>query len=113
MKIDIKVPKSLKVWYLSLYYVSITVLLFIFSFLIDKYNLFSSSKLLQFLCITNDLLVHIDKDKLLNICLAIIAGIIATRGWLIVEETVLKNIAIKFTLMFIIYIILSLIIILI
>lgn len=109
--IKIKVPQSLKIWYLSLYYINIMLLLFIGVYLIDKYDFFSSIKWLQILCITKDALVSLDENKILNICLALMAGIIATRGWLIVEETVLKNIAIKFSLMFIAFVLLSLLII--
>lgn len=83
----IKVPTSLKFWYFTIYYLSIlTLLLTIGSFINKLYLKFYEP--LFYININPDLFSH---GEFISLVLAIIAGIIATRGWLIHEETILKK----------------------
>lgn len=104
--IFIKAPKSLSVWFLSLYYSTILAILIITLSLIDKYNIFSKSELLHPLCFIHDSIKSIDEGILVNLGFALIAGIIATRGWLIVEENILKKISIRYTVLMVVLFIL-------
>lgn len=105
-EILIYVPKSLKVWFITIYYLSLIYLFTIILYVFDKLDLISKIDSLHFLCITHNSISIFDKSIISNVSLAIIAGIIATRGWLIIEENVLRNISIKFT-----YIMISLVLI--
>jgi hypothetical protein len=109
-EITISVPKSLKIWFLTIYYLSMFYSIGTIMYVIDKLNLISKLNKFNFLCFVHNKISIIDKPTISNMSLAIIACIIATRGWLIIEENVLKNISIKFTSFMVFLIIMTLII---
>lgn len=84
---DIIVPSSLKVWFLSIYYLSFLALLFL------MFNFFNKLLLLFIDPISlNDPIGKMLKgNDSGGMVFAIIAAIIATRGWMISEETILKK----------------------
>lgn len=80
--IKISVPLALKVWYLGILYLSIAIITFGAVWFVINYNMPGDSK-----------------DEFINGCIyAVIAGVIATRGWLMAEEQVLKNISNIYTI---------------
>lgn len=86
--INITVPESLKIWYLSIYYSSLFILgLLLFHLINSLYFFFNFPVLVAF----NPFEKILRSDNLNSIILTVIAGIIATRGWLISEETILKQ----------------------
>lgn len=102
IKFDIIVPKSLKIWFLSLYYLTMTM----FFILLCSFS--NSLYLLWFkpLSNINPLDVLIKSNDFGGLVLAIIGAVIATRGWLIKEETILKKYSIYMTFMLLFIIVL-------
>ncbi len=98
----IKAPRSLRVWFLSLYYSTILSILIIALSLIGKFTVFDKFNFSRPLFVVHDFIKSIDRGILVNLGLAIIAAIIATRGWLIVEENILKKISIRFTILMVV-----------
>lgn len=96
--ICIKAPKSLSVWFLSLFHSANLLIILLLISLFDKINIFSNWECLHSLCFINDWFIKNNTHIIINTGFALIAGIIATRGWLIVEENILKRISIGFTL---------------
>lgn len=78
--ISINVPQALKVWYITMFYLALTGLL-----LGCLLHTVTSPSISSFIEVYN------------NCCYAIIAAIIATRGWLMAEEQVMKNISNLYT----------------
>lgn len=77
LEIEISVPSALKVWYLGILYLSIATIVFGIIWFVINYNRSDNSD-----------------DEFINGCIyAIIASIIATRGWLMAEEQVLKSVS--------------------
>jgi hypothetical protein len=109
-EIKITVPSSLKIWYKALYFLALFYSIGLILYFVDKIDLMTRIKYLNFLSFTHDRISIFDKGTISNISLAIIAGIIATRGWLIIEENVLQNISKKFTYFLLILTFLTLII---
>ena len=97
MDIEIIIPSSRKVWFWAIYWIS---MLMVGVLLNSVYVKFCGS-----IYITNFALQNID----LRIILSLIAGIIATRGWLITEETILKRYSKYLTWALILLVILSVI----
>ncbi len=97
-KYIIDVPFSLKVWFKTILYSSFSYIIFILIILLDKINFASEHRILRKFAIFNDYFVSISSNLILSISLALVAGIIATRGWLIIEETILKKISILLTI---------------
>jgi hypothetical protein len=90
---DIVVPKSLKAWFLGIYYISIGALLMIgFNFLNSIY-LIKCKPRYYFDPIGQ---LFLNKD-IRGLILTIIAAIIATRGWLISEETIFRKYSLRIT----------------
>ena len=87
--IHIKVPKSLKFWYIVLYCLCISYILFI--------AVRIRCKLLDCQRVPDIIMEH--NDAVLTIGVSIIALIIATRGWLVKEETILKRLLIFLSIM--------------
>jgi hypothetical protein len=107
LNIKITIPKSLKCWFKSIYFISgFTVLLLLINIVnhiyLIKYKPLFDCDFLEKL---------IENDNFHRIVLALIAGIITTRGWLISEETILskysKYLTIFMVLLIVIPIILS------
>ena len=91
LSFDILVPPSLKVWFLTIYYISIITLVILLGYLLNTIYL------LLFNPIWNTDSMYKDND-LGGFVLTVIAAIIATRGWLISEETILRRYSINLTL---------------
>lgn len=88
---DILVPPSLKVWFLTIYYISVITLVILLG------HLLNTTYLLFFDPVWNvDSIIK--NSDLGGFVLAVIAAIIATRGWLISEETILRRYSINITL---------------
>ena len=86
----IKVPMSLKRWYIVIYILSLIIMgLSIYS-CINRVFL----KFFDPLIFTNFNPDFLSNDKFSGIILALIAAIITTRGWLIHEETILRKFAV-------------------
>ena len=87
LKFGIRIPKSLRIWFQSIYFISVAVVLLSF------FNLINQSYLKFFNPIfENDFIGKIvNHDSFPSIIIALFAGIIATRGWMISEETILKK----------------------
>jgi hypothetical protein len=86
--IEITVPTSLKTWFLSIYSIFFVVLIILGLHLLNKLwiNIFGA------LFSIGDIFGNIvNQSYFENIVLALVARIIATRGWLISEETILKS----------------------
>lgn len=87
----IKVPKSLKSWYYTIYILSwIIMALSVYSCVNRIFLKFLAP--LFYISFNPDFLSN---DKFGGIILAIIAAIITTRGWLIHEETILRKFAVQ------------------
>ncbi|MCK9163899.1 MAG: hypothetical protein M0O93_06090 [Bacteroidales bacterium] len=84
---DIIVPSSLKVWFLSIYYLSFIALLFL------VLNFFNKLLLLFIdpIFLNDPIGKTLKGNDLGGMVFAIIAAIIATRGWMISEETILRK----------------------
>lgn len=78
--IHIRVPLTLKFWYNTLYCISILYLLFLGACIVSR---LTTCPIMSFLVKCN--------DAVLPVGASIIALIIATRGWLVKEETILKR----------------------
>jgi len=103
LKFGIRIPKSLRIWFRSIYFISNFVVLLSFLNLLNQSYLKIFNPIFE-----NDFIGEIvNHSSFPNVIIALLAGIIATRGWLIVEETILKKYSIYLT-----YIMLLLIIIL-
>ncbi|MDD2199671.1 MAG: hypothetical protein PHE08_08105 [Bacteroidales bacterium] len=86
--INITVPESLKIWYLAIYYSSLTILMMLSFHLINSmYFSLDFPVLIGF----NPLEKILINGNFNGVILTVVAGIIATRGWLISEETILKK----------------------
>lgn len=83
-KISINVPKALKWWYNGILYIAILVLFFCFVAL--YYSICGQ--------ITKDII-----DTLNNCVFAIVGALIATRGWLMSEEQVMKKMSNMYTIL--------------
>lgn len=90
---DIIVPKSLKVWFTGIYYVSIGALL------ITSFNVLNSIYLsfLKPIYYSNPIGQLFSNKNIGGLILSIIAAIIATRGWLISEETIFRKYSLRIT----------------
>lgn len=84
---DIKVPKSLNLWYMGIYYISLLVVLFVGFLLVS--NLFGLRELWM-----NRVINGIPKG-----IYALVAALITTRGWLMREEYVLGKLSKAFTIL--------------
>lgn len=102
--INITVPESLKIWYLAIYYTSLTILIMLSFHLINSlYFLLDFPVLIEF----NPLERILNNDNFNGVILTVIAGIIATRGWLISEETILKKYSRILTILMILLLLIS------
>ncbi len=101
--INITVPESLKIWYLTIYYLSLVVLLMLFFRLINSMYLYLDFPVLVRFNPLEKILTH---GNFNNIIVTLIAGIIATRGWLISEETILKKYSKNLTIIMILLLLL-------
>jgi len=103
--IEIYVPKSLGVWYLTLFWFSLFVIsINLFEFVNQIYFALGGEAL-------NDLnyaKTLVENEVFIHLPLALIGGIIATRGWLISEETILSRYSNYLTLFLVLLIILPL-----
>jgi len=97
MDIKITIPSSRKVWFLTIYWTAMLMMVLLLNNVYIKFC--------EPLFITNIALESID----LRIIIALIAGIITTRGWLITEETILRRYSKHLTVMLILLILLSII----
>lgn len=87
LNIGIRIPKSLKIWFKSIYFISSAVVLLSLINLINSICLLFCKPIFE--C---DLIGKIVDDNNFNgVIIALFAGIIATRGWMISEETILKK----------------------
>lgn len=87
LNIGIRIPISLKVWFQSIYYISSAIVLLSFLNLINRIYLRFCDPIFG-----NDFFGDIVKNENFNaVVIALFAGIIATRGWMISEETILKK----------------------
>nr|MDA3853838.1 hypothetical protein [Bacteroidales bacterium] len=100
-EIMIKVPSSLKTWFLSIYYASFMCLFVMGNIIFNKLVFMKSHDDSWYSTLLEDIK---DTDGFNNIILAIIAGIITTRGWLISEETILRRFSKSITIMMILMI---------
>ncbi|MDR1739860.1 MAG: hypothetical protein LBR45_03800 [Bacteroidales bacterium] len=101
--IDIEIPKSKKMWFNTIYWISFAVCFILGLNLINK--IWISIKPLFYTSFTIGDLVN----KNSGIIIAIIAGIIATRGWLITEETIFKKYSNYLTWILMLLVVLSII----
>lgn len=93
----IKVPSSLQKWFLFLYrFIVVFILYFVLSVL-DKFNALSGFHWYKSICFVNNLFCDLEAKPIRDISIALAAAIIATRGWLIIEETLLRRISIHYT----------------
>lgn len=90
---DIVVPPSLKAWFLTIYYLSLILLLLLLGYILNAIYISLWSPVWNI----NPLEHLFQKNDFGGFVLAIIAAIIATRGWLISEETILKKYSINIT----------------
>lgn len=95
-KIKVKIPGSLKTWFNTLYGLSMFYILFLITYLLDNFNFFT--KYNKTFAITNDLICKLDLTLIINLFMMLCAAIIATRSWLIFEETLLKRLSNRFSL---------------
>lgn len=90
---DIVVPPSLKTWFIAIYYISLITLGVLLGYFIN----------MAYVSIFNPIWSNDPLHNLIlaesfgGFVLAIIASVIATRGWLISEETILKSYSINLT----------------
>lgn len=84
----ILIPESLKVWYFTIHYLSLTYFAYLLFAILNRYwiQLFKP-------VFNNSLIFQITENSsvILSISLAIFASIITTRSWLITEETILRK----------------------
>lgn len=80
---DILVPSSLKAWFLTIYYISIITFVILLGYILNTIYLMFYEPIWNIAPILKD-------GDLGGFVLAVIAAIIATRGWLISEETILR-----------------------
>ena len=92
-KYNIDVPKSLKKWFYSILTLTFILDCLLILKLIDKYDVPSKFQYLTKFSKTNNFFSNIDNSLFLSLSLALIAAIITIRGWLIIEETILKKIS--------------------
>lgn len=105
IRFDILVPESLKIWFLSLYYLSMIMLFILFGYFLNSLYVLCFKPLFNL----NPFDALIKSSDFGGLVLAVIGAIIATRGWLIKEETILKKYSKYVTLMMIFIVILYLI----
>lgn len=91
---DIIVPKSLKIWFMVIYWLSLLIFGVLVGYFINMFYISISDPIWNI----NPLKSLITRGDFGGFVLAIIAAIIATRGWLIVEETIMKRYSIYLTL---------------
>jgi len=85
--IIINIAKTLKIWYLSIYYAAFILISLLIS--INVNILWNKCKFPTFDCIGIETLIP--KEALITIATLISAGIITTRSFMITEETILKK----------------------
>ena len=90
---DIIVPPSLKVWFLSIYYLSLCTLITLIGNILNSIYI----SFLDPFWSKNPIDKFIKSGDFGAIVLAIIAAIITTRSWLISEETILRKYSINLT----------------
>jgi hypothetical protein len=100
MNIEIAIPPSLKNWFQTIYVCSISLIILLIAHILNKIYLFLPLWI-------SDITVSSIVD--IRIVLALVAGIITTRGWLISEETILKRYSIYLTRILVLLIVLSII----
>lgn len=88
---DIFIPKSLKIWFLCVYYIAILVMILLFIPFLNKVYLFFFDPIFLNFSFNH----FFENIKFNGVALSIIAAIIATRGWLISEETIFKKYSIR------------------
>jgi hypothetical protein len=109
-KINITIPKTLKVWLTTIIAISYITIIWVTICLFDKINLFSKIGIFP-LTITNDFFSkNTSQEPLLSAILAMVAFILTARSWLIHEETVLAPISKKFSFLSLIFILLIIIV---
>lgn len=92
--LDITVPSSLKTWFMSIYYMSITIMLILLSSLLNELYIFFYDPIFNRENLVDILFVN---NNFGSVIMGLIAAIIATRGWLISEETITKYYSIYLT----------------
>lgn len=101
MKIEI--AKTLKIWYLSIYYSAIFLIILMLS--VDANILWNKFKFPSFNFIGIETLLP--KEILITIAALISAGIITTRSFMITEETILKKYSMYISILLVLIIVLS------
>ncbi len=91
---NIIIPLSLKVWFLSIYYLSAIIFSCLVLNVVNKLIL----KIISPIFPNNIIEKLINKSNFSSLIFAIIAAIIATRGWMISEETILKKYSISISI---------------
>lgn len=99
----IKIALTLKIWYLSIYYSAILLIVLMLS--IDANIIWNNFKLPSFNLSGIETLLP--KETLITIAALISAGIITTRSFMITEETILKNYSISISILLVLIIVLS------
>lgn len=99
---DILVPASLKIWFLSIYILTLATLCMLIGYFVNALYVLCFEPIFN----ANPLDVLIKSPDFGGLVLAVIGAIIATRGWLITEETILRKYSKYITLMMVFIIIL-------
>ena len=100
INIDIIVPESLKIWFLTIYYLTLATFFFIIGYIINHAYISLFTPIFN----TNILSKIVNSSNFGGLILAIVGAIIATRGWLIKEETIFKQYSKHLTIMMILVI---------
>lgn len=103
--IEIKVPLTLKLWYNVIYLTTMSLIVLLLLGFGNRFLLQAGISMYD-KNIIDDLIFAKDFN---NIILAVVATIIATRGWLIVEETILKRYSSYLTRMMILLVVLTIV----
>lgn len=107
LSIDICIPSSLKIWFMSIYYISIAVTVILLLALLNELLLLLCGPIIDCKNIVDILLAN---DNFNGIIMGVIASIITTRSWLISEETITKYYSMYITIMMVAILVLYVII---
>lgn len=101
--ININIAKTLKIWYLSIYYSSLMLIILILS--IDANRLWNKLELPTLNL--EGIETYLQKESLVTIATLISAGIITTRSFMITEETILKKYSKHISIFLVLIVVLS------
>ena len=105
---DIIVPASLKIWFLSIYTLTLAMLCMLIGYFVNALYVLYFKPIFN----ANPLDMLVKSSDFGGLVLAVFGAIIDTRGWLITEETILRKYSKYITLMMVFIIILYLLILL-